>query len=147
MVWPQSYSNAHSQVLTLSSLHDTTCKWNRGLVCSVQVSVLGNVHVAEVGSAWLFLFSSHLDFTSLLSGLCWLKESRILTTSDAHKCPKDLVYQSGMWPLLYGGKSNDEEGTSDFVHIFLITIKSISSWLNAWLGNLFSAAYCTAQPH
>lgn len=145
MVWPQSYSNAHSQVLTLPSLRDMTCRWNTGLVCSVQVSALGNVCAAEVGSAWLFLFSSHLDFTSLLSGLCWLKESRILTTSDAHKCPKDLVYQSGMCPLLGGGKRKD--GTSDFVHISLVTIKSVSSWLNAWLGNFLSTAHCTAQPY
>lgn len=147
MVWPQSYSNAHSQVVTLPSLHDTTCRWNTGLVCSAQVSGLGHVYAAEVGSSWLLLFSSHLDFNSLFSGLCWLKESRILTTSDAHKCPKDLVYQSGMWPLLYGGKSNREECTRDFVHIFLVTIEFISSWLNAWLGNLLSTAYCTAQPY
>ena len=29
----------------------------------------------------------------------WLKESRIFTTSAAHKCPKAFVYHSGMWPL------------------------------------------------
>lgn len=109
------------------------------MVCSRWASVLCNIYVAEVWSAQPFLFfSSHLHFISLFSRLWWVKESRILTTSDAHKCPKHLVYQSGTWPLMDGEKNN-EESISNTAHIFLFKYRR--SWFNTWLWNLYITAY------
>lgn len=87
------------QIATVNSYTPTCC-----FVSGLDADPLphGLARVLETNAqvvATVLGFSNHLDLVSLVSVFGLQKESRIFTTSAAHKCPKAFVYHSGMWPL------------------------------------------------
>ena len=66
----------------------------------------------------------------------WLKESRIFTTSAAHKCPKDFVYHSGMWPL-----RQTERKRKQIIQVG----KPWISWRDFWIHFYFLMCKCASK--